>query len=143
MTIKHINVALGLTPHQDANVHALDALRHNFAERIKRPGDAGAKARIQFAMLEAYCCALARERDNGIRMGAIGMGVRDAIADVVSSFVVTVALSAPTAMKVEGVEHIMKTAHQRALDTIVNWNGLDDGEISGFSYETIPTAKAD
>lgn len=143
MTIKDVGHQPGLTPHQDVNAKALEVLHAKFAQLIARPGDAGARARIRLAIIEAYSCAMARERDNGIRMNAIGMGIRDAIADVVSSFVVTVASASPAEMKVEGVEHILETARALAIDAVTNWNGLSGDEVTGIRYAITPTARAD
>ena len=143
MTIRNVGHQGGLTPHQDANAKALEALRAKFAELITRPGDAGARARIRLAMIAAYSSAMARERDNGIRMSAIGMGVGDAIADVVASFVVTVAGAAPAAAKVEGVERILATARIRALDAVTTWHEMSADEVTGIRYGITPAARAD
>ena len=143
MTIRNVGHQGGLTPHQDANAQALDALRAKFAPLIARPGDAGARSRIRLAIIAAYSSAVARERDNGIRMSAIGMGVGDAVADVVASFVVTVAGALPAATKVEGVERILGTARARALDAVTHWSDMSADEVTGIRYGITPAAKAD
>ncbi len=143
MTIKHVGHQGGLTPHQDTNVQALDLLCAKFAEQIARPGEAGAVARIRLAIITAYSTAMARERDNGIRMSTIGAGVGTAVADVVSSFVVTVASSSSTEMKIEGVERIFATALARALDAVSNWDELSANEVTGVRYDITPAARAD
>lgn len=143
MTIKDVGHQAGLTPHQDATAQALDALRAKFAPLIVRSGDAGARSRIRLAILEAFSVAMARERDNGVRMSPIGMGVADAVADVVSSFVVTVASASTAETKVDGVDRIFGIAHTRAVNAVVDWQDMPDDEVTGIRYGITPAARAD
>lgn len=133
-----------LTQHQDAAAQAIELLRATFAERIKRPGGAGTRARIQFAMLEAWSVALAYERDLGSEPHEIIFGARDALGDVGASSIISTIHDAPTAVWIETIGMLFGQAHNRAVDAAIRMRenpGSD--EFTGVGYKVRPTQRAD
>lgn len=133
-----------LTPHQDATVKAAELLRATFADRIKRPGGAGTKARLQLALLEAWSAAVAYERDLGSDPTDIVFGVRDALGDIGSSTVISIIDEAPTAVWLETVGMLFGQAHRRAHEALLRMRenpGPD--EFTGVGYKISPAQRAD
>lgn len=133
-----------LTQHQDATAKAIELLRATFAERIKRPGGAGTRARIQLAMLEAWSRALSYERDMGAEEMEIILGVRDAMGDVGSSCIVSLVTDAPTELWIESLGVLFGQAYKRAVDAALRLrNNPDPSDFTGVGYKVRPTQRAD